>query len=365
LNRVSIENSPSAEAGRKSPASSNGLSRLSVRSIVAFCIGICSVSIGVTFVHSRIQDGNQVVEAADSRESGSMEPIQPIEVVLGLDSRKTDLGRKLFHEPQLSRNSQISCASCHDLHSGGADHKARSIGINGTIGFVNAPTVFNSGFNFKQFWDGRADTLEQQIDGPLQAETEMGSSWPEVVSKLKHSPEYVHAFRAIYRDDIQSGHIKDAIAVFERSLTTPNSRFDQYLRHVDNALTKREQQGYQLFKSLGCASCHQGVNVGGNMYQKMGVLAPYFGNGAKLTRADRGRFNVTGDPQDMYMFKVPSLRNVALTAPYFHDGSAPALIDAVRIMAKYQLGHRLADCDMELIVEFLKTLTGELDGHPL
>jgi cytochrome c peroxidase len=312
-----------------------------------------------------MQDGTQVAEAADLRASDSTEPIRPIEAVPGLDPRKIELGRRLFHETQLSHTDRIACSNCHNLQTGGTDRRARSIGINGAVGAVNAPTVFNSAFNFKQFWDGRADTLEQQIDGPIHEATEMGSTWPEVIGKLKRSPQYVQAFREIYRDDLQSGHVKDAIAVFERSLATPNSRFDQYLRHVSNALTKREQQGYQLFKSLGCASCHQGVNVGGNMYQKMGVIAPYFSNGATGPRADRGRFNVTGDPQDMYMFKVPSLRNVALTPPYFHDGSAPALMDAVRIMAKYQLGHRLTDQDMDLIVEFLKTLTGELDGHPL
>lgn len=331
----------------------------------AFCIVIGGLATGSVLLYSGMKEEAQVVEAADSRSSESVEPIQPIEAVPGLDPKKIDLGRKLFSERQLSHNNQIACSTCHNLRTGGTDHKARSIGINGAVGAVNAPTVFNSAFSFKQFWDGRADTLEQQIDGPLQSETEMGSTWPEAIGKLKCSADYVHAFRTIYRDDIQSGHVKDALAVYERSLATPNSRFDRYLRHVDNALTGREQQGYQLFKSLGCASCHQGVNIGGNMYQKMGVMAPYFAGGSMLTRADRGRFNVTGDPQDMYMFKVPSLRNAELTAPYFHDGRAATLSDAVRIMAKYQLGHHLADSEVELIVDFLKTLTGELDGHPL
>ena len=158
--------------------------------------------------------------------------------------------------------------------------------------------------------------------------------------------------------------VRDALATFERSSSTPNSRFDRYSRHDSGVLTAREQEGYKLFKSFGCASCHQGVSVGGNMYQKLGVMAPYFTDRGHITKADWGRFNVTGDERDMYMFKVPSLRNVELTAPYFHDGSAATLEDAVRMMAEY-LGRHLTDQEVELIVEFLKTLTGELDGKPL
>ena len=239
------------------------------------------------------------------------------------------------------------------------------IGIHGAVGLINAPTVLNSGFNFSQFWDGRAPTLEKQIDFPVQDKLEMDSTWPEVIGKLKASPEYVQAFRQIYGDNINSDSIKDSIAEFERSLSTPNSRFDRYLRHDTSALTSREQQGYKLFKSFGCASCHQGMSVGGNMYQKFGVMAPYFSDRGHLTKADQGRFNVTGDPKDIYMFKVPSLRNVELTPPYFHDGNAATLSDAVRMMGKYQLGRNLTGEETELIVEFLKTLTGELHGKPL
>jgi cytochrome c peroxidase len=295
----------------------------------------------------------------------SNEPIQPIEALSGLDPGKVGLGRKLFHDPILSRNNEISCSHCHNLKTGGTDRKALSIGIDGAVGVINAPTVLNSGFNFSQFWDGRASTLEQQIDGPIQSEIEMGSTWPELIEKLKRSQEYVRDFRQIYGDEIQSEHVRDALATFERSLSTPNSRFDRYLRHDSGVLTAREQEGYKLFKSFGCASCHQGVSVGGNMYQKLGVMAPYFTDRGHITKADWGRFNVTGDERDMYMFKVPSLRNVELTAPYFHDGSAATLEDAVRMMAKYQLGRHLTDQEVELIVEFLKTLTGELDGKPL
>jgi cytochrome c peroxidase len=335
-----------------------GLSRWLVPIIIA------CVAAGVVIAHLWPREETQAVEATASAPMED-EPIQPIVALAGLDPGKIDLGRRLFHDPRLSHNNQLSCASCHDLTTGGTDRKARSIGIDGATGGISAPTVLNSGFNFSQFWDGRAATLESQIDGPLQSSIEMGSTWPEVLGKLKTSTEYVRAFRRIYGDKITSGRVKDSLAEFERSLSTPNSRFDAYLRHRADALTGREQRGYTLFKLFGCASCHQGMNAGGNMYQKLGVMAPYFTDRGHITKADLGRFNVTGDPNDTYMFKVPSLRNVALTAPYFHDGSAATLPDAVRMMAKYQLGRHLTDEEVELIVEFLKTLTGELNGKPL
>jgi cytochrome c peroxidase len=316
-------------------------------------------------MHSWLQEETYAIEDTTASPTETNEPIQPIEAVSGLEPRKIELGRKLFHDSRLSHNDQLSCATCHNLETGGTDRKARSIGINGAIGTINSPTVLNSGFNFSQFWDGRASTLEKQIDEPVQSRTEMGSTWPEVIKKLKSSSEYVEAFRQIYDDDIRSDYIKDAIAQFERSLSTPNSRFDRFLRHNATALTERERRGYKLFKSFGCASCHQGMNIGGNMYQKLGVMAPYFADRGYITEADRGRFNVTRNPKDSYMFKVPSLRNVELTPPYFHDAGASTLADAVRMMAKYQLGRSLTDQEVELIVEFLQTLTGELNGRSL
>ena len=326
---------------------------------------VACVAASVVLMHFWPSGDAQTAEASASPPADSNEPIQPIEPIQGLDPRKIGLGRRLFQDSRLSHDNQLSCESCHSLETGGTDRIARSIGINGASGAISAPTVLNSAFNFRQFWDGRAATLESQIDGPVQSSVEMGSTWAEVIWKLKQSPAYVEAFRQIYADDIRPDLVKDSIAEFERSLTTPNSRFDRYLRHNTNALNNRERQGYTLFKSFGCASCHQGMNAGGNMYQKVGVMAPYFTDRGHITKADLGRFNVTGDPHDMYMFKVPSLRNVALTPPYFHDGTAPTLADAVRMMAKYQLGRRLTDDEVELIVEFLRTLTGELNGKPL
>ena len=307
----------------------------------------------------------QPVEFVQVQPEESNEPIQPIEAIPNLDPRRIALGRKLFDDPRLSHDNHISCATCHVLPKGGADGRARSIGIYGAVGVINPPTVLNSGLNFRQFWDGRAATLEAQVDGPILSKIEMGSSWPEVLAKLRNLPEYAIGFQRIYSDGVQTEHVKDAIAEFERSLTTPNSRFDRYLRHETNALGSQEQEGYKLFKSLGCASCHQGMGMGGNMYQKMAVTLPVLADKPPLTRVDRGRFNVTGDPRDMNMFKVPSLRNVALTAPYFHDASAATLEDAVRTIGKCQLRRPLSEQQVELIVAFLKTLTGELNGKPL
>lgn len=293
------------------------------------------------------------------------EPIRPIPQSVPLDPRKVALGKKLFHEPMLSKDNTVSCATCHDLRKGGTDQLARSIGINGATGPVNAPTVFNSGFNFKHFWDGRADTLEDQVDGPTQANVEMGGTWEEILAKLQRSPEYVASFKQAFPDGIQRKNIKQAIAEFERSLITPNSRFDRFLRGDDKTLNDDEKEGYRKFKTYGCITCHQGVNVGGNMFQPLGLMGDYFGDRGNVTKADLGRFNVTGKEEDKYLFKVPGLRNVSLTGPYFHDGSAKTLEEAVNTMGRYQLGRDLPPEDVRQIVKFLKSLTGEYNGQTL
>jgi len=293
------------------------------------------------------------------------EPIRPIPAAPITDARKTALGQKLFNDPMLSRDGTVACASCHSLKLGGTDRLQRSRGLMGAEGGVNAPTVFNAAFNFKQFWDGRAETLEAQVDGPLQAPAEMGAQWPQVLDKLRRSSSYASAFREAYRDGITRDNVKNAIAEFERSLVTPNSRFDRYLRGDAAALTEGETSGYRKFKAYGCVSCHQGVNVGGNMFQRMGVMGDYFTDRGHITTADFGRFNVTADEADRFMFKVPSLRNVAATPPYFHDGSARTLEDAVGVMARYQLGRELPAKDQQELVMFLKTLTGEYAGKSL
>ena len=287
------------------------------------------------------------------------EPIKPIPEDIGANVEKAALGRALFHDPRLSRDDTVSCASCHDLTDGGADGRKVSIGIEGQAGFINSPTVFNVGLNFKQFWDGRARTLEQQIDDPVQSPREMGSLWPDVVAKLYQDENYPKLFRALYPDGISRNSIRNAIAEFMRSLTTPNSRFDRWLKGDESALDRVEKHGYALFKYYGCVSCHQGANVGGNMFQVFGVLNEYFKKRGNITEADLGRYNVTGHPADRHSFKVPSLRMAAHTAPYLHDGSAATLRDAVDAMFEFQLGREAPHEDKEAIVAFIKTLAGE------
>jgi cytochrome c peroxidase len=290
---------------------------------------------------------------------------QSLPTSTGLNLKKVALGQQLFHDVRLSKDDTIGCVSCHGLHSGGVDNRFRSVGVDGGIGGVNAPSVFNSGLNFVQFWDGRAPSLEAQIEGPVQHPLEMGSTWDMVVSKLGRDANYPQAFKDLYADGITPTNIKDAIATFERSLITPNSRFDKFLGGDQSALNAQEKHGYELFQSYGCASCHQGMNLGGNMYEKMGLMGDYFADRGNITEADRGRFNLTKDPQNMHEFRVPSLRNVALTAPYFHDGHAQTLEAAIAIMAKYQLGRPMPATDLDAIAAFLRSLTGQYNGKQL
>lgn len=287
------------------------------------------------------------------------EPISPIPLEIDLNSGKVELGEKLFSDTKLSQDNKISCATCHSLTLGGVDNLAHSVGIKNQVGGINAPTVFNSGYSFKQFWDGRAETLEDQVDGPTHAPGEMGSSWKEIIEKISASPEYVSEFASLYQDGITNQNIKDAIATFERSLITPNARFDQYLRGNQEILTSEEKEGYRIFKTVGCASCHQGINVGGNLFQEFGVMGNYFNDRGNIKEADLGRYNITKKEYDRYVFKVPSLRNIELTFPYFHDGSTKTLEGAVEVMSKYQLGRKLSQEEIQYVVKFLKSLNGE------
>ena len=290
---------------------------------------------------------------------GAGEPIRPIPAAPDADPEKVALGRALFHDPRLSKDNTTACVSCHDLSHGGDDGRAVSVGVEGRTGPINSPTVFNTGLNFAQFWDGRAATLEHQIDGPVQASAELGSLWPEVIAKLYEHESYPARFGALYADGITRANAKDALATYMRSLLTPNSRFDRWLGGEADALKPLEKRGYALFKHYGCVSCHQGANVGGNMFQVFGVLNEYFKRRGNITDADMGRFNVTGNPADRHAFKVPSLRMAAHTAPYLHDGSAATLRDAVDAMFTFQLGREAPDEDKDAIVAFIATLAGE------
>ena len=289
------------------------------------------------------------------------EPIKPIPARVDVDAEKVALGRALFFETLLSKDETVSCASCHDLAADGDDGRRVSIGVEGKEGAINSPTVFNAGLNFKQFWDGRARTVEDQIDGPIQSPVEMGSLWPEVVAKLSAHESYPGRFNALYPDGVNRNNIKDALGQFIRSLITPGSRFDRWLEGDESALSAEEVHGYTLFKSYGCVSCHQGANVGGNMFQVFGVINEYFKRRGNITDADMGRYNITGNEADRHSFKVPSLRMAALTAPYLHDGSAETLRDAVDAMFEFQLGREAPDADKEAIVAFIRTLAGEVE----
>lgn len=293
------------------------------------------------------------------------EPISPLPVLAPDAPMRVALGERLFHDPILSRDRNISCASCHDLGRGGSDRRARSEGVGGALGPINSPTVFNTVFNFAQFWDGRAATLEAQIAGPLHDPLEMASSWAQALERLQADPAYRRAFAAAYEQGISRETLTDALASFERSLVTPDAPFDRYLRGDTAAIAPEAIEGYARFKSYGCTSCHQGVNVGGNLFQRFGVMGDYFADRGDIARGDLGRFNVTGRAEDRHVFKVPGLRNVSATAPYFHDGSAATLEDAVAVMGRYQLGRELDGEDRRLIAAFLRTLSGNYRGIPV
>jgi cytochrome c peroxidase len=302
--------------------------------------------------------------AAGSSAGPLMEPIKPLPLDSAQNPSRVSIGRHLFQDARLSANGRVSCASCHDLAKGGADGRVRSVGFNGQLTAMNAPSVLNAALNFRQFWNGRAASLEEQVDAVVQNPTEMGSKWTEVVTRISSDPVYHRTFAASYADGVTRANIESAIATFERTLITPNSPFDRYLRGDTNAISAEQKAGYLKFKQYGCIACHQGVNVGGNMFQKFGVIGDYFANRGKPTDADLGRYLVTRDETDRHVFKVPSLRNVALTAPYFHDGSAATLGEAVDVMFKYQLGRFASAEDKTVIVKFLNSLTGQLPPQP-
>lgn len=300
----------------------------------------------------------------DMAENRRNEPVQPIPKSLPVDAKKVALGMRLYHDPRLSGDNTVSCAQCHQLGAGGVDGRKTSQGVGGAIGPINAPTVFNSVFNIEQFWDGRAPDLQVQAGGPPLNPLEMASkSWEEITGKLNQDPILTRDFTAVYPQGLTGETITDAIAEFEKTLITPDSPFDKYLRGDDNALTARQKRGYQLFKDNKCATCHTGKILGGRSYEPLG-LKKEFGFG-EITAADIGRMNVTNEVRDRLRQKVPTLRNVALTAPYFHRGDVATLDEAVKQMLKYQVGTTLAQGDVEDIVAFLESLNGVYSPYPI
>jgi cytochrome c peroxidase len=287
------------------------------------------------------------------------EPITPVPAASIPNPAKVRLGERLFHDVRLSRGNDVACASCHDLDNGGDDGVATTNGSDGRPLDFNVPTVFNAALSFRMNWRGNFRTLEEQAEAVLLDPRLMGTTWPALLPKLWDDPTYREAFLAIYGGDPQPGQVLDALAAFQRSLLTPNAAFDRYLKGERQAITPVEERGYELFKAYGCVACHQGVNVGGNLFQRFGVFDDPFARRATVTQADLGRFALTHVEADRHVFRVPSLRNVEITAPYFHDGSTPTLEEAVDRMARSQLGRTLTAEEIDLIVQFLRTLTGE------
>ena len=294
------------------------------------------------------------------------EPLQPLMKSLPTDPAKVELGFALYHDTRLSADNTISCATCHGLNTGGVDRKQYSEGINGQFGGVNAPTVYNAALNFVQFWDGRAADLKEQAAGPPLNPVEMGcTSFDQICEALAQDKDFTKKFTEVYPEGYSQSTITDAIAEFEKTLLTP-SRFDKYLMGDKNALTAEELEGYQLFKDNKCATCHVGVNVGGQSYEFMGIKNSYFDyRNTGLTDGDNGRYAVTKKESDRHKVKTPTLRNVMLTYPYMHDGTVASVEDAIRIMHEFQIGKEINDVEVEKIVVFLRTLNGEYNGKML
>lgn len=283
-------------------------------------------------------------------------PIQPLPLIKSIDKNWVQLGNALFHSPLLSEDNTISCASCHLINKGGDDGFSVSVGIKSRIGKRNSPSVLNASLNFRQFWDGRNVTLNEQLVGPIHNPAEMGSNFTQIIKKLKADPTFNKAFNKLDINGVTKENIILAIATFEESLITNNSPIDLFLLGDGNALTKQQKLGLDKFQRFGCITCHQGRNIGGNLFQKIGRIDKV----PPQLLEDKGRYNVTNDINDLHVYKVPSLRNVALTAPYFHDGSIETLPEAVKLMAQMQLGLELSVQDVEDIVALLNAFTGSV-----
>jgi cytochrome c peroxidase len=297
--------------------------------------------------------------AGAAAETGGGEPVTALEPPAQLDAAKVELGRKLFHDRRLSHDNVFACSTCHQLASGGGDRRSVSPGAKGQPLDFNTPTIFNVSGNSRFNWRGNFRTLEEQNESVLLNTRIMNTSWDELLQKLASAPDYPGDFIAIYRSSPTRFHVLDALATFQRSLVTPDARFDRRLRGMRDAISPEEERGYQLFKSYGCVACHQGANVGGNLFQPFGIFDDPF---AWQTKAGLGQRTTTGEG-DRELFRVPSLRNVAVTPPYFHNGHTFSLAEAVEIMARSQLGRELPAEHVELIVRFLGTLTGEYAGR--
>lgn len=297
----------------------------------------------------------------------SLESIQPIPQMINLDTDVIELGNKLFVDSRLS-DKGMSCVSCHNINEAGDDGVKVSLDIRGGFDQMNTPTIFNVSLNPLLTWYGVNLTLEDQLDNVLANEKHMNGNWDNIIGRLSKDRFYRERFNILYSDGLTHNNVRSALVTFERSLLTPNSPFDDYLRGDDLAISISQKKGYVLFKQYGCIACHQGINIGGNLHARLGTfISPFEKNRNNFSESDFnfGRYNLTGSENDKYVFRVPSLRNVARTAPYFHSGEVGSLEDAVKLMGQYQIGREIDDKDVSLIVAFLHSLTGEYKGRAL
>jgi cytochrome c peroxidase len=304
-------------------------------------------------------------EPEEGESSIAERPLEPLPIAVDFNRARAELGEQLFRDPRLSGDGKVACADCHHAEHGLADDAPHSAVANRPATAVNSPTMYNVRFLHKLSWGGKYESLETHLDALIANPKVMASSWQRASLQVSAAPSYVVRFAAAFREGVTPQNVREALLEYERSLVTPNAPFDRFLRGDANAIPEEAKQGFGLFKSYGCASCHQGMAVGGNLFERFGVLRDFFADRGVVTSADWGRFNVTSRESDRFVFRVPSLRNVALTAPYFHDGSAPTLEAAVGTMARYQLGRELDAKDKRLLVAFLRSLTGEYQGKSL
>jgi cytochrome c peroxidase len=308
-------------------------------------LAVACALIPICLLHSALVS-EPLVQPEATTSATTDEPITPIPEPPAIDPLKLGLGERLFRDPRLSRDNSRSCASCHDLNTNGASKSRYDAGTDGASLPLNTLTVFNAALNFRFGWEGKIRSVESDVKASLLNPEIMGANLSELVQKLDADPAMRREFTAAYGRGPDVNSLVDAIAGFQRTLLTPGSRFDRWLEGDAAALSAEEQEGYRLFKSLGCVSCHQGVNIGGNLFERHGIFHPLASPKPEILR-------------------VPSLRNVATTAPYFHDGSTETLDDAVRKMGVAQLNSTLTDEQVKAIVAYLQTLTGKYRGAPV
>jgi cytochrome c peroxidase len=329
------------------------LAQLMVTAIVACAIGGCDDEIPEATPRAGESTAVSVREG----------PITPLPSRgPAVDRNRVELGRTLWFEPRMSHDGRVVCNDCHDLERAGTDGRVHSALEGRPEGGINVPSVYNLAYLFRFSWSGRFERFDEILTLAITSSAAMATTWPEIETRLRSSARLRADFARVYADGITQENVRDALTHFLLSLRTPDAPFDRWLRGDDTAISGDAVEGYALFRDYGCSSCHQGVAVGGNLFQRFGVMRDYFADRGHPSPADDGLFQGTHRESDRHVFRVPSLRNVAITAPYFHDGSAATLDAAVETMARYQLGRPMPREALTKIVAFLRTLTGRLDG---